>query len=58
MGLAAGFDKDAKLYEELSNFGFGFIEIGNLNTKGTRWKSKEAFISFKKRSCHHQQNGI
>ena len=28
VGLAAGFDKDAKLFNELSNFGFGFIEIG------------------------------
>lgn len=34
VGLAAGFDKDAKLYEELSNFGFGFIEIGTLTPKG------------------------
>ena len=30
IGLAAGFDKDATLYQELSNFGFGFIEIGTL----------------------------
>lgn len=30
IGLAAGFDKDAKLYKELSNFGFGFIEIGTV----------------------------
>lgn len=30
IGLAAGFDKDAKLYNELSAFGFGFIEIGTL----------------------------
>lgn len=30
IGLAAGFDKDAKLFKELSNFGFGFIEIGTL----------------------------
>ncbi len=30
VGLAAGFDKDAKLYEELSHFGFGFIEIGTV----------------------------
>ena len=29
IGLAAGFDKDATLYKELSNFGFGFIEIEN-----------------------------
>ena len=33
MGLAAGFDKDAKLYKELSNFGFGFIEIGTITPK-------------------------
>lgn len=31
--MAAGFDKDAKLYNELSNFGFGFIEIGTLTPK-------------------------
>ena len=34
VGLAAGFDKDAKLFDELSNFGFGFIEIGTLTPKG------------------------
>ena len=33
IGLAAGFDKDAKLFRELSNFGFGFIEIGTLTPK-------------------------
>ena len=34
VGLAAGFDKNAVLYKELSNFGFGFIEIGTLTPKG------------------------
>jgi len=33
VGLAAGFDKDAKLYKELSNCGFGFIEIGTVTPK-------------------------
>lgn len=33
VGLAAGFDKDARLYKELSDFGFGFIEIGTLTPK-------------------------
>jgi len=33
IGLAAGFDKDAKLYNELASFGFGFIEIGTLTPK-------------------------
>jgi dihydroorotate dehydrogenase len=33
VGLAAGFDKDALLIDELSAFGFGFIEIGTLTPK-------------------------
>lgn len=33
VGLAAGFDKDAKLFDELAAFGFGFIEIGTLTPK-------------------------
>ena len=33
VGLAAGFDKDAKLIDELACFGFGFIEIGTLTPK-------------------------
>lgn len=33
VGLAAGFDKDAKCFRELSHFGFGFIEIGTLTPK-------------------------
>src|SRR5690606_41498239 len=35
VGLAAGFDKDAKLYTELSTLGFGFVEIGNDNLQHT-----------------------
>jgi dihydroorotate dehydrogenase len=30
LGLAAGFDKNASMIEELSEFGFGFIEIGTV----------------------------
>lgn len=33
VGLAAGFDKDAQLFDELGNYGFGFIEIGTLTPK-------------------------
>jgi dihydroorotate dehydrogenase len=33
VGLAAGFDKDAKLFDELGYYGFGFIEIGTLTPK-------------------------
>lgn len=30
IGLAAGFDKDAAVFDELADFGFGFIEIGTV----------------------------
>jgi dihydroorotate dehydrogenase len=33
VGLAAGFDKDARLIDEMAAFGFGFIEIGTLTPK-------------------------
>lgn len=33
VGLAAGFDKNAELYNELSDFGFSFIEIGTVTPK-------------------------
>jgi dihydroorotate dehydrogenase len=33
VGLAAGFDKDAKLIDEMSILGFGFIEIGTLTPR-------------------------
>ncbi|HLV51741.1 MAG TPA: hypothetical protein VKY44_07270, partial [Flavobacterium sp.] len=33
VGLAAGLDKDAKIYNELDAFGFGFIEIGTITPK-------------------------
>jgi len=33
IGLAAGFDKNAILFDELSNFGFGFVEIGTVTPK-------------------------
>lgn len=33
VGLAAGFDKDAKLLNELENLGFGFIELGTVTPR-------------------------
>lgn len=41
VGLAAGFDKNAVLYNELSNFGFGFIEIGTVTPKGQAGNPKK-----------------
>ncbi len=47
VGLAAGFDKDAKLYNELSNFGFGFIEIGTLTPKPQAGNPKKRLFRLK-----------
>jgi dihydroorotate dehydrogenase len=33
VGLAAGLDKDAKLFDELANIGFGHVEIGTVTPK-------------------------
>lgn len=41
VGLAAGLDKDAKLYSELENFGFGFIEIGTITPKAQEGNPKK-----------------
>ena len=51
VGLAAGFDKDAKLYNELSNFGFGFIEIGTLTPKGQDGNPKKRLFRLKEDSA-------
>jgi len=40
VGLAAGFDKDAKLIDELALLGFGFIEIGTVTPKGQAGNEK------------------
>jgi dihydroorotate dehydrogenase len=40
IGLAAGFDKDAKLFDELSCFGFGFVEVGTVTPKPQDGNSK------------------
>ena len=40
VGLAAGFDKDAKHVDELSAFGFGFIEIGTVTPKSQNGNDK------------------
>ncbi|AKA34131.1 quinone-dependent dihydroorotate dehydrogenase [Flagellimonas lutaonensis] len=47
VGLAAGFDKDAKLYNELSDFGFGFVEIGTLTPKPQPGNPKKRLFRLK-----------
>lgn len=47
VGLAAGFDKDAKLFNELSDFGFGFVEIGTLTPKPQTGNPKKRIFRLK-----------
>jgi dihydroorotate dehydrogenase len=47
VGLGAGFDKNAKLYNELSDFGFGFIEIGTLTPKPQDGNPKKRLFRLK-----------
>jgi len=47
VGLAAGFDKDAKLYKELDAFGFGFVEIGTVTPKPQPGNQKKRIFRLK-----------
>ncbi len=47
VGLAAGFDKDALLYNQFSNFGFGFVEIGTLTPKPQKGNPKRRLFRLK-----------
>lgn len=47
VGLAAGFDKDAKLFQELSDLGFGFIEIGTVTPKPQPGNEKKRLFRLK-----------
>lgn len=51
VGLAAGFDKDAKLFNELSDLGFGFIEIGTLTPKAQAGNDKKRLFRLKEDSA-------
>lgn len=47
VGLAAGLDKDAKIYNELNNFGFGFVEIGTITPKPQDGNPKKRLFRLK-----------
>lgn len=47
VGLAAGFDKNALLYNELAHFGFGFIEVGTVTPKAQGGNPKKRLFRLK-----------
>ena len=47
VGLAAGFDKNAEVFESLADFGFGFIEIGTVTPKSQPGNPKPRLFRLK-----------
>lgn len=48
VGLAAGFDKNATMFNDLGYLGFGFIEIGTVTPKGQPGNDKPRLFRLKK----------
>jgi len=48
VGLAAGFDKNGVLFNELSDFGFGFIEVGTVTPQAQEGNPKQRLFRLKK----------
>jgi len=48
VGLAAGFDKDAKMIDEFAALGFGFIEIGTITPKAQAGNAQPRLFRLKK----------
>ena len=47
VGLAAGFDKNALLFDEFGNYGFGFVEIGTVTPKPQEGNPKKRLFRLK-----------
>lgn len=48
VGIAAGFDKNAVLYNQLENYGFGFLEVGTATPKPQIGNPKKRLFRLKK----------
>ena len=58
VGLAAGFDKNGKYIEELSLFGFSFIEVGTVTPKSQIGNPKKRLFRLKKDEAIINRLGI
>ena len=54
VGMAAGFDKDARVFAPLLATGFGFVEIGTLTPKPQKGNPTPRHFSLRRRRRHHQ----
>ncbi len=58
VGLAAGFDKNALLFNEFSNFGFSFVEIGTVTPKAQSGNPKPRLFRLPKDKALINRMGI
>ena len=61
IGLAAGFDKNAKAYKNLYNFGFSFVEVGTMTPLPQAGNPKPRIFRFEnyiKNRCGLNNDGI
>jgi len=58
VGIAAGFDKNAELFNELASFGFSHIEIGTVTPLGQPGNKRPRLFRLKKDKWHHKQDGL
>ena len=58
VGLAAGFDKNASMYDDLAYCGFGFIEVGTVTPKGQLGNEKPRLFRLKEDAVDYQSYGF
>ena len=54
LGMAAGFDKDARVWAPLLATGFGFVEVGTLTPKAQKGNPPPRIFRSAARRGHHQ----
>ena len=54
LGMAAGFDKDARVWAPLLATGFGFVEVGTLTPKAQKRQSAPTHFPLRAGRSHHQ----
>ncbi len=58
VGLAAGFDKNAKYLNELTTLGFGFVEIGTVTPVAQEGNAKPRLVQASERQGYCKPDGI
>ncbi len=58
VGLAAGFDKDAEVPEQMLGLGFGFVEVGTFTPRPQQGNPKPRLFRLERGRSGHQPHGL